>query len=156
VLPVAARAQAPQPQPEAATTWGWSWPRTASIAKSHMVAAANPLAVDAGLQMLRAGGSAADAAVAVQLILNLVDPQPSGTGGGALVLHWDAASRQLKSYDGRETAPAAATPDRFMAGDRPMKLSAAIFGGASVGIPGNLRVLEAIHKQHGRLPWAQL
>jgi gamma-glutamyltranspeptidase / glutathione hydrolase len=149
------RAQRADPQPEAATTWGLAR-GLAVTAKSHMVAAANPLAVEAGLQMLRAGGSAADAAVATQLVLNLVEPQSSGLGGGAFVLHWDAAQKELKSYDGRETAPAAAKPDRFMVNDRPMSLGEAVFGGASVGVPGTLRLLEAIHKAHGRLPWAQL
>ena len=106
--------------------------------------------------MLRAGGSAADAAIAVQLVLNLVEPQSSGLGGGAFVLHWDAAGKQLKSYDGRETAPAAAKPDRFLVNNRPMNFGDAIFGGASVGVPGTLRLLEALHRAHGRLPWAQL
>jgi gamma-glutamyltranspeptidase / glutathione hydrolase len=151
----AGHAQRLEVQPEPATTWGWG-PRAATVAKSHMVAAAHPLAVDAGLQMLRAGGSAADAAIAVQLVLNLVEPQSSGIGGGAFVLHWDAASRQLKSYDGRETAPATAKPDRFLVNGRPMKMGDAIFSGASVGVPGTLRALEALHKQHGRLAWAQL
>lgn len=150
-----ARSQVVDVQPEASTSWIWG-PRSATTAKSHMVAAANPLAVEAGLQMLRAGGSAADAAIAVQLVLNLVEPQSSGIGGGAFVLHWDAGTRQLKTYDGRETAPSAARPDRFMTGDQPNKLSEAIFGGASVGVPGTLRALEAIHKAHGRLAWAQL
>jgi gamma-glutamyltranspeptidase/glutathione hydrolase len=121
-----------------------------------MVAAANPFAVEAGVQMLRSGGSAADAAIAVQLVLNLVEPQSSGIGGGLFALYWDAAGKQLKSYDGRETAPSAAKPDRFMVNDRPMKLSEAIYGGASVGVPGALRALEALHKRHGKLPWAAL
>jgi gamma-glutamyltranspeptidase / glutathione hydrolase len=142
-------------QPERATTWGWA-PAAAVTAKSHMISAANPLAVEAGLQMLRAGGSAADAAIAVQLVLNLVEPQSSGIGGGAFVLHWDAAGKILKSYDGRETAPAAAKPDRFLVNNRPMKVGDAIFGGASVGVPGTLRLLESLHQAHGRLPWAQL
>ncbi len=106
--------------------------------------------------MLRAGGSAADAAIAVQLVLNLVEPQSSGLGGGAFALHWDAAAKELKSYDGRETAPAAAKPDRFMVEDRPLKIGEAIAGGASVGVPGTLRALEVLHKRHGRLPWAAL
>jgi gamma-glutamyltranspeptidase / glutathione hydrolase len=124
-------------------------------AKSYMVAAANPAAVEAGLEMLRAGGSAADAAIAVQLVLNLVEPQSSGIGGGAFLLHWDAASGKLKTYDGRETAPAAARPDRFLIDDKPRPLEEAIFGGLSVGVPGVLRLLEAVHKDYGRLPWAQ-
>lgn len=154
-LTTGARSQLLEVQPERSTTWGWA-PAAAVTAKSHMVAAANPLAVDAGLQMLRAGGSAADAAIAVQLVLNLVEPQSSGLGGGAFVLHWDAAGKQLKSYDGRETAPAAAKPDRFLVNNRPMKFGDAVFGGASVGVPGTLRLLETLHQAHGRLPWRQL
>ena len=121
-----------------------------------MVAAANPQAVEAGLEVLREGGSAADAAITVQLILNLVEPQSSGLGGGAFALHWDAGKKQLKGYDGRESAPAAATPDRFLVDGRPRPFDDAVFGGLSVGVPGALRLLETLHKQHGRLPWARL
>ena len=107
--------------------------------------------------MLRAGGSAADAAIAVQLVLNLVEPQSSGLGGGAFALHWTRPRRrQLKSYDGRETAPAAAKPDRFLVDGQPRPFDEAVFGGLSVGVPGTLRLLETLHKQHGRLPWARL
>jgi gamma-glutamyltranspeptidase / glutathione hydrolase len=155
VLVVRAAAQMADVQPETATTWGVGQ-RAASLAKSYMVSAANPVAVEAGLEMLRQGGSAADAAIAVQLVLNLVEPQSSGIGGGAFALHWDAAGNQLKTYDGRETAPAAAKPDRFMVNDRPMPLSDAIFSGGSVGVPGALRLLETMHRAHGKLPWAQL
>ena len=140
--------------PEAATGWARRAPATA---KSFMVAAANPAAVEAGLEMLREGGSAADAAIAVQLVLNLVEPQSSGLGGGAFALHWEAANKRLKSYDGRESAPAAATPNRFLLEDgRPRPFEEAVFGGLSVGVPGTLRLLEALHKEHGRLPWARL
>src|SRR5262245_33868275 len=90
---VPAVAQPLEIQPEQATSWGWA-ARFATTAKSHMVAAAHPLAVEAGLRMLRAGGSAADAAIAVQLVLNLVEPQPSGLGGGAFALHWDAGRKE--------------------------------------------------------------
>ena len=117
---------------------------------------ANPMATEAGLEILRAGGSAADAAVAIQLVLNLVEPQSSGLGGGAFILHWDAARAQLKGYDGRETAPAAATADRFLIDGRPRDFADAVFGGLSVGVPGTLAVLEAVHRRHGRLPWARL
>jgi gamma-glutamyltranspeptidase / glutathione hydrolase len=154
-LTAGARSQLLEVQPERATTWGWG-PAAAVTAKSHMVSAAHPMAVEAGLQMLRAGGSATDAAIAVQLVLNLVEPQSSGLGGGAFALHWDAVGKQLKSYDGRETAPAAAKPDRFLVNNRPMKFGDAIFGGASVGVPGTLRLLEDLHRAHGRLAWGQL
>jgi len=127
-----------------------------ATAKSFMISAANAAAVDAGLDVLRAGGNAADAAVAVQLVLNLVEPQSSGLGGGAFILHWDAANRNLEGYDGRETAPAAASPDRFLVDGRPRKFDEAVFGGLSVGAPGALRALEALHRRHGRLPWARL
>jgi gamma-glutamyltranspeptidase/glutathione hydrolase len=95
--------------------------------------------------------------VAVQLVLNLVEPQSSGIGGGAFALHWEAGSGRLKTYDGRETAPAAASPDRFLTEDGvPIRMSEAIFSGASVGVPGTLRLLETLHKEHGRLAWADL
>ena len=143
--------------PEPAVALPWAGPaRTAATAKSYMVAAANPVAVEAGLEMLRAGGSAADAAIAVQLVLNLVEPQSSGIGGGAFALHWQAATRRLQTYDGRETAPAAAKPDRFLEDGQPLPFGDAVFGGLSVGVPGTVRLLEALHKEHGRLPWAQL
>lgn len=148
-----AHAQEARPAPESNTGWAG---KTLATAKSFMVAAANPLAVEAGLDMLRAGGTAADAAVAVQLVLNLVEPQSSGLGGGAFALHWDAGRKELKSYDGREAAPAAARPDRFMREGRPMPFAQAVASGLSVGVPGTLRLLEAVHRAHGRLPWARL
>jgi gamma-glutamyltranspeptidase / glutathione hydrolase len=125
-------------------------------ADRQMVVAANPLAADAGLEMLRAGGSAVDAAIAAQLVLNLVEPQSSGLGGGAFLLHWDRAKRELVSYDGRETAPAAAAADRFMVNGSPMPFGQAVGSGLSVGVPGTARLLEDTHKRHGRLPWARL
>ncbi len=129
----------------------------ADEAKRYMVAAANPHAAHAGLEMLRAGGSALDAAIAVQMVLNLVEPQSSGIGGGAFVLHWDAAGRKVSAYDGRETAPAAARPDRFLHADgTPLAFPEAIDSGRSVGVPGVLRMLELAHRRHGRLPWRQL
>jgi gamma-glutamyltranspeptidase / glutathione hydrolase len=150
---VCVQAQDRQAAPEAATGW---MGRTLATAKSLMVSAANPYAVEAGLEILRAGGSAADAAIAVQLVLNLVEPQSSGIGGGAFVLHWNAERKELKSYDGRETAPMGARPDRFLVEGEPRGLEDAIYGGLSIGVPGTLRALEMLHKQQGKLPWARL
>ena len=122
-----------------------------------MVAAANPLAVDAGAQALRTGGSVVDAAIVVQMVLGLVEPQSSGIGGGALLLHWARAEKRLRSYDGRETAPAAARPDRFLdASGKPLAPPEAIVNGRAVGVPGVLRMLEAAHRRHGRIAWAKL
>jgi gamma-glutamyltranspeptidase/glutathione hydrolase len=127
---------------------GWS-------AERFMVAAANPLATDAGYQVLKAGGSALDAAIAVQMVLALVEPQSSGIGGGAFLLHWDG--RRVAAWDGRETAPAAADETLFLQADaKPMAFREAVVGGRSVGTPGAVRMLEAAHRQHGVLPWAAL
>jgi gamma-glutamyltranspeptidase/glutathione hydrolase len=119
------------------------------------VATAHPVASEAGATMLRQGGNALDAAIAVQLVLALVEPQSSGLGGGAFLLHWDGAG--LQAWDGRETAPALATESLFLddAG-QPMKFDAAVTGGRSVGTPGAVRMLEAVHRKHGHLPWARL
>jgi len=129
----------------------------AVLGKHFMVAAANPLAVEAGYEVLRRGGTAADAAVAVQMVLNLVEPQSSGIGGGAFILHYSAAEKKLIAYDGRETAPAAARADRFIGADgQPLKFLDAEVGGKSVGTPGTLRALELAHARYGKLPWAEL
>ena len=138
--------------PEAASGYtekpGWA-------TKRYAVAAANPLATDAGHQVLKAGGSAIDAAIAVQMVLTLVEPQSSGIGGGAFVLHWDG--RAVAAFDGRETAPAAATENLFLKADgKPMGFHEGVVGGRSVGTPGTLRVLQLAHQKHGKLPWAQL
>ena len=125
--------------------------------KNWMVAAANPLAAEAGAQILRRGGSAADAAIAVQLVLGLVEPQSSGLGGGAFALYWDAAARILTTYDGRETAPNAATPRLFQDDSgEPLKFFDAVIGGRSVGVPGTPMLLSEMHKRAGRLTWAEL
>jgi len=119
------------------------------------VAAANPLATDAGYQVLKAGGSAVDAAIAVQMVLGLVEPQSSGIGGGAFLLHKDA--RGLQAFDGRETAPAMASESLFLSSDgKPIAFIDAVVGGRSVGTLGTVRMLELAHKQHGKLPWAAL
>ncbi len=124
-------------------------------ATRHMAAAANPLATEAGQQILRKGGSAIDAAIAMQAVLALVEPQSSGLGGGAFILYWDG--KRVQAYDGRETAPAGATPGMFMGAEgQPMPFSEAQIGGRSVGVPGVLRALEMAHQQHGKLPWSDL
>ncbi len=126
-------------------------------AKHDMIAAANPYAVDAGLAMLKAGGSAVDAAIAVQMVLTLVEPESSGIGGGAFMLVYDPVKKQVTSFDGREMAPASATPGMFLdAQGRPRAHGDAIPGGLSVGVPGDVAVLELVHKRYGKLPWAKL
>lgn len=123
----------------------------------HMISAANPHAARAGAEILAAGGSAVDAAIAAQLMLNLVEPQSSGIGGGAFMLVHDAARGETLSYDGRETAPAAARGDQFIGADgAPMGYFDAAVGGHAVGVPGVLAMLEMAHRAHGRLPWADL
>ena len=130
---------------------------SSSGATQYMVAAANPHAARAGVEILRAGGSALDAAIAVQMVLNLVEPQSSGIGGGAFLLHWDAVAKRISAFDGRETAPAAARPERFLRpGGVPISLPEAIGSGLSIGVPGVLRMLELAHAKHGRLPWRRL
>lgn len=139
--------------PEAAS--GYRTDLQTRHASQHMAAAANPLAAEAGREMLRQGGSAIDAAIAMQAVLTLVEPQSSGIGGGAMIVLWDG--KQVRTYDGRETAPAGATEKLFLRTDgQPMSFPQAQIGGRSVGTPGVLRALEMAHKQHGRLPWAKL
>jgi gamma-glutamyltranspeptidase/glutathione hydrolase len=138
--------------PEAASGYtekpGWA-------TKTYAVAAANPLATDAGKQILAAGGSAVDAAIAVQMVLSLVEPQSSGIGGGAFLLHYNG--KTVEAFDGRETAPAAADEKLFLAADgKPLPFIDAVVGGRSVGVPGAVRMLEMAHKQYGKLPWAAL
>ncbi len=139
--------------PEAAT--GTS-SKDLAIASRHMVAAAHPLAAEAGREILRAGGSALDAAIATQLVLGLVEPQSSGLGGGAFLVHWDAAAKAVKTYDGRETAPAAAKPDRFVRDGKAMALNDAVRSGLSAGVPGVVAAMELAHKAHGKLSWVKL
>ena len=139
-------------QPESASGFtpkpGWA---TAKFA----VAAANPLATEAGYQTLKAGGSAIDAAIAVQMVLTLVEPQSSGIGGGAFLLHSNAG--KVEAFDGRETAPASANENLFIGADgKPMPFYDGVVGGRSVGTPGTVRMLEMAHKQYGKLPWAKL
>ncbi len=152
VPPREARAQAAA-QPELPS--GWT-PKTTQFANRDMVAAANPLAVEAGVTILQKGGSALDAAIAVQMMLTLVEPQSSGIGGGAFLLHYDGKAKKLVGYDGRETAPAAATPDQFMAQGKPRGFLDAVTGGLSVGTPGVVSMMAMAHAKHGKLPWAAL
>ena len=123
----------------------------------QMIAAANPYAAQAGLDMLARGGGAVDAAIAAQLVLNLVEPQSSGIGGGGFMLSYDARDGSVIAYDGRETAPAAVTPKLFLDSDgAPLKFFDAVIGGRAVGVPGLLAMLELAHERHGKLPWADL
>ena len=147
-------AAAPEAVPEAASG---RQDRQAVRTRQFMIVTANPHASRAGDEILRAGGSALDAAIAAQMVLNLTEPQSSGIGGGAFLMHWDGAHKRLRSYDGRETAPAAARPDRFLGPDgKPLSFAEAVESGKSVGVPGVLRMLKLAHERHGRLPWARL
>jgi gamma-glutamyltranspeptidase/glutathione hydrolase len=124
-------------------------------AQTYAIATANPLASQAGLEMLQAGGSAVDAAIAAQMVLALLEPQSSGLGGGAFLLHFDG--KKTQAFDGRETAPAGVTPSLFLQSDgKAMPFQQAVVGGRSVGTPGVLRMLSMAHAQHGKLPWARL
>lgn len=126
-------------------------------ASRQMVAAANPHASKAGDEILRAGGNAIDAMVAVQLVLGLVEPQSSGLGGGAFLVYFDTKGGRLTTFDGRETAPNESTPDMFLGPDgQPMGFFDAVIGGRSVGTPGTVKLLYEVHKKHGKLPWNEL
>lgn len=126
-------------------------------ARHAMVAAANPLATQAGLDVLRAGGTAVDAAVAIQAVLGLVEPQSSGLGGGAFMVFYDAKTRKVTAYDGREKAPMGATA-RLLVDDagKPLPFSEAVLGGIASGVPGAVAMLDMAHRDHGRIPWADL
>ena len=129
---------------------------TQSASANFMIAAANQHAAKAGYRVLQKGGSAVDAAIATQLVLNLVEPQFSGIGGGAFMVHWHAGKKRLTTFDGRETAPAAADEKLFWKDGKPMQWANAVVGGKSVGAPGTLKMLELAHQQYGRLPWHEL
>jgi gamma-glutamyltranspeptidase/glutathione hydrolase len=130
-------------------------PNAKTIAAPGMVSAADPRAAEAGAEMLRRGGTAVDAAFATLLALNVVEPQSSGIGGGGYLLYSDHGQAPV-TYDGRETAPHAATPTWFYKDGRPMEHVEAVPGGKSVGVPGNIRLMAIAHQQHGKLPWAML
>ncbi|MDN2567513.1 gamma-glutamyltransferase [Aquibium sp. A9E412] len=154
VAPLAAQQAADTVAPEAAVD---STDKAAVSATRMMVAAANPHAAEAGLAILQAGGSAADALVAVQAVLGLVEPQSSGIGGGAFLVWYDAESGSLTTYDGRETAPAAADGTLFLDADgEPLAFFDAVVGGRSVGVPGVVALMDMVHDRHGRLAWAEL
>jgi gamma-glutamyltranspeptidase/glutathione hydrolase len=139
--------------PEAATG---KTAQTLVRTQRFMVVSANALATQAGQDILRQGGSAVDAAIAIQLVLGLVEPQSSGIGGGAFLLHYDALGQKVRSYDGRETAPASVSADLFLRQGKVMPFSEAVNSGRVVGTPGVLRMLELAHRRHGKLPWSRL
>jgi gamma-glutamyltranspeptidase / glutathione hydrolase len=151
LAPVAARAESiplGMPTPKPAST---------SPAAKGMVAAANPLAVEAGLRVLREGGGAVDAAVAIQAVLGLVEPQSSGLGGGAFLVFYDAKTGKVTAYDGREKAPAGAGPDMFLGADgKPLPFVTALLSGRSSGVPGAVAMLSMAQKEHGKVAWNTL
>lgn len=126
-------------------------------AKEFMAASANPLATEAGYEILKRGGSAIDAMIAMQTTLSLTEPQSSGLGGGAFLVYWDNKTKKLTTFDARETAPKAATPQLFLdENGKPLEFMKAVVGGRSVGVPGIPKLLEDVHKRYGKLPWATL
>ena len=128
-----------------------------TLAAHDMVVAADPLAAAAGREILGAGGSAVDAAIAMAVALTVVEPESAGIGGGGFLVHWSAKRRVVTTFDGRETAPAGAQPTRFLdAQGKPLSFYDAVVGGRSVGVPGLLRMLALAHKRFGKLPWARL
>jgi gamma-glutamyltranspeptidase/glutathione hydrolase len=141
-------------EPEAATGYQ---AKKAVYGKEFMIATANPYASHAGFTILEQGGSAVDAAIAVQLVLTLVEPQSSGIGGGTFMLHWDNERKEMTTFDGRETAPLAATSALFLdENSKPLKWIDAVVGGRSVGVPGVLATFKKAHSRYGKLPWATL
>jgi gamma-glutamyltranspeptidase/glutathione hydrolase len=152
---LAACATAPERPSQPEPSLGFRAGLATATAQRHMAASANPLATGAGLEILRAGGSAVDAAITIQLVLALVEPQSSGLGGGAFLMHWDGT--RVVAFDGRETAPMAVDERLFLSADgKPMAFYDAVVGGRSVGAPGAVRLLETAHRRYGKLPWARL
>ena len=149
-LVLAGCATAPSPPPQPSNS-------TAPPAREIFVTAANPLAAEAGMNVLRRGGSAVDAAIAVQAMLSLVEPQSSGIGGGAFMTYYDGATHRVTVYDGRETAPAGATPDMFLdEAGQPLPFARAVLSGRATGVPGAVGMLAYAHRAHGRLRWSSL
>ena len=127
------------------------------VSTNATVSAADPRAAQAGQAILRQGGSATDAAIAMMLALNVAEPHNSGIGGGGFLMHHDGQTGVLESIDGRETAPAAARPDGFIGADgQPLSFRDAWPGGYSAGVPGNVRLAWEAHRKWGKLPWADL
>ncbi|MEE9325980.1 MAG: gamma-glutamyltransferase [Cocleimonas sp.] len=131
-------------------------PQALVKAKEYMVSSANPYASEAGMKILAKGGSAIDAAIAVQMVLNLVEPESSGIGGGAFALYWDKKNKKLSSYDGREKAPMKADGKLFQQDGKNMNWWEALAGGRAVGVPGVLAMMEKVHRKYGKLEWAEL
>ena len=145
--------------PEAAS--GYRLGYKAKYSSKYMVVANTPLATKAGCDILKAGGSATDAAVAVQAVLGLVEPQSSTIAGSAFMMYYDAATKKVTAYDGRETAPAAANGYYLVRQDQadensPAPVPSARRSGRSIGVPGVMRMLEMAHVEHGKLKWSQL
>lgn len=154
---VLATATSEAPQALARTTETSDAKQQSGHARHAMVAAANPLATQAGVDVLKAGGSAVDAAVAIQAVLGLVEPQSSGLGGGAFMVYYDAKTRKVTAYDGREKAPMGVTKRLFLdERGKPLPFFDAVLGGISTGVPGAIAMLDMAHHDHGRLPWAGL
>ncbi len=157
LLIAALAACAPQPPSRTVISVPTGQARQDATAPRAMVTAANPLAVEAGLRVLRGGGTAIDAAVAVQAVLGLVEPQSSGIGGGSYMVYYDARTRQVTAYDGRETAPAGASADMFMGPNgQPLPFFTAVLSGRSTGVPGAVAMLAQAQREHGRRPWNTL
>ncbi len=154
LLPVVPACRSAPPPAAAATTA----PTAASATARHaIVVAANPLAAQAGMRVLQAGGSAADAAVAMQAVLGLVEPQSSSLAGGAFITYYDARKKRVLAYDGRETAPAGARADMFLGSDgRPLPFATAVLSGRSTGVPGAIAALGLLQHEHGKLAWHAL
>ena len=141
----------------AGLTAGFWFSKEADQSPSFMIAAAHPLAAQAGRDILAEGGTAADAAIAVQLVLTLVEPQSSGLGGGAFALYWDESEQRLASFDGRETAPLAADENYWLdASGAPLSWRDASVGGRAVGVPGTPKLLEVLHQRYGKTEWVNL
>ena len=151
-----AACQATAPLPATAPASPATAVPAAPPARGPFVSAANPLAVEAGMAVLERGGTAVDAAVAIQAVLGLVEPQSSGLGGGAFMMLYDATEGEVTAYDGRETAPASATPDLFQDGGRPLPFPDAVMSGLSTGAPGVVAMLAMAQAEHGVLPWGAL